>query len=258
MKTLRRVTPNAGIEAWYRKQLTRAVGEMHNSVVYWLTANYKASGALAMDASPAIFMREAMRKLSRRWQRNFDGIAKRLASRFVEQVMGNGDATLSNAMQQAGFTVPFKMTEVMNNALQAKITENVGLIRSIPEQYLRQVETLVMESVSRGRDLKTLTDELQQRYGITRRRAALIARDQNNKATSTLQAARQQSLGITEGIWRHSHAGKTFRKSHVTADGERFTLNRGLYLDGKWTLPGEEINCKCGWEPVIPGLEANN
>ncbi|EAO1689228.1 phage head morphogenesis protein, partial [Salmonella enterica] len=25
--------------------------------------------------------------------------------------------------------------------------------------------------------------------------------------------------------------------------------------DGKWVLPGEEINCKCGWEAVIPGLE---
>ncbi|EMG7416661.1 phage head morphogenesis protein, partial [Escherichia coli] len=25
--------------------------------------------------------------------------------------------------------------------------------------------------------------------------------------------------------------------------------------DGKWVLPGEEINCRCGWEAVIPGLE---
>lgn len=252
------MTPNAGVEVWYRRQLQRAIGEMHHSVVYWLTANYKASGALAMDASPAVFMRDAMRRLARRWQRNFDDIARKLAARFVGKVADNGDATLANAMQQAGFTVPFRMTDVMNNALQARITENVGLIRSIPQQYLGQVETLVMESVGRGRDLKTLTDELQQRYGVTRRRAALIARDQNNKATSTLQAARQQSLGITEGIWKHSHAGKTFRASHVKADGQRFKLSKGLYLDGKWTMPGEEINCKCGWEPVIPGLEAGN
>ncbi|MCH5894342.1 phage head morphogenesis protein, partial [Salmonella enterica] len=85
----------------------------------------------------------------------------------------------------------------MNTALQASITENVNLIRSIPQQHLTQVETLVMQSVSRGRDLKTLTDELEKRYGITRRRAALIARDQNNKATSVMQSARQRSVGIT-------------------------------------------------------------
>lgn len=76
-----------------------------------------------------------------------------------------------------------------------------------------------MQSVGRGRDLKTLTDELEKRYGITRRRAALIARDQNNKATSVMQSARQRSVGITEGIWRHSRAGKTWRPSHVKANG---------------------------------------
>ncbi|ELV4297825.1 phage head morphogenesis protein, partial [Salmonella enterica] len=93
------------------------------------------------------------------------------------------------------------------------------------------------------------------RYGITRRRAALIARDQNNKATSVMQSARQRSVGITEGIWRHSRAGKTWRPSHVKANGKRFDLRKGMFLDGKWVLPGEEINCKCGWEAVISGLE---
>ena len=142
----------------------------------------------------------------------------------------------------------------MNNALQATIAENVGLIRSIPEKYFTEVEGLVMRSVARGRDLSYLTDELQKRYGITRRRAALIARDQNNKATSVMQAARQQSLGITQGVWRHSHAGKEPRPSHVKADGKVFELSKGMYLDGKWVMPGEEINCRCTWSPVIPGL----
>ncbi|QNQ56909.1 phage head morphogenesis protein [Serratia liquefaciens] len=228
---------------------------MQVSVVYWLTANYKASGtAVAMDASPAVFMREAMRKLAKRWTRRFDDIAKKLADRFSNDAMKNSDVSLYNALDTAGFTVEFKMTAPMNNALQATITENVGLIRSIPEKYFTEVEGLVMRSVARGRDLSFLTNELQKRYGITRRRAALIARDQNNKATSVMQSARQQSLGITEGIWRHSHAGKEPRPSHVKADGVKFDLSKGMYLDGKWVMPGEEINCRCTWSPVIPGI----
>lgn len=246
--------PNAGVEAWYRKQLDKAVRDMNDSMVYWLKANYRASGAMAMDASPAVFMRDAMKKLARRWTKRFDDLAQKLADRFAGDAMKNSDVSLSNALEAAGFTVPFKMTPAMNNALQATITENVGLIRSIPEQYLTQVQTMVMQSVGRGRDLGTLTEELEKRYGITRRRAALIARDQNNKATATMQSARQQSLGITQGIWRHSHAGKEPRPSHVKANGEFFDLSKGLYLDGKWTLPGEEINCRCTWSPVIPGL----
>lgn len=247
--------PNAGVEAWYRRQLDKQIREMQGSVVYWLTANYKASGAaVAMDASPAVFMREAMRKLARRWTKRFDDIAKKLADRFSNDAMKNSDVSLYNALDTAGFTVEFKMTDPMNNALQATIAENVGLIRSIPEKYFTEVEGLVMRSVARGRDLSFLTDELQKRYGITRRRAALIARDQNNKATSVMQSARQQSLGITEGIWRHSHAGKEPRPSHVKADGERFDLSKGMYLDNKWVMPGEEINCRCTWSPVIPGI----
>lgn len=90
-------------------------------------------------------------------EKKFDVLAGKLAERFASDVMKNSDASLSTALQQAGFTVPFKMTAEMNNALQATITENVNLIRSIPQQYLTQVETLVMQSVSRGRDLGTLT-----------------------------------------------------------------------------------------------------
>jgi SPP1 gp7 family putative phage head morphogenesis protein len=249
------VKPNAGVEAWYRRQLDKQVREMQGSVVYWLTANYKASGAaVAMDASPAVLMRDAMRKLAKRWTKRFDDIAKKLADRFSNDAMKNSDVSLYNALETAGFTVEFKMTAPMNNALQATITENIGLIRSIPEKYFTEVEGLVMRSVARGRDLSFLTNELQKRYGITRRRAAFIARDQNNKATSVMQSARQQSLGITEGIWRHSHAGKEPRPSHVKADGEKFDLSKGMYLDGKWVMPGEEINCRCTWSPVIPGI----
>lgn len=255
MKTTRPIRPNVGVEAWYRRQLDKQVREMQKSVVYWLSANYKASGAaVAMDASPAVFMRDAVRKLAKRWAKQFDDIAQKLAERFAGDAMKNSDVSLRNALDVAGLTVEFKMTAPMNNALQATIAENVGLIRSIPEKYFTEIEGMVMRSVARGRDLKTLTDELQNRYGITRRRAALIARDQNNKATSVMQAARQQSLGITEGIWRHSHAGKEPRPSHVKADGQKFDLSKGLYLDGKWTMPGEEINCRCTWSPVIPGL----
>lgn len=255
VKTIRPVRPNAGVEACYRKQLDKQIREMQKSVVYWLTANYKASGAaVAMDASPAVFMCDAMKKLAKRWTKSFDSIAQKLADRFAGDAMKNSDVSLHNALGTAGFTVEFKMTAPMNNALQATIAENVGLIRSIPEKYFTEVEGLVMRSVARGRDLSYLTDELQKRYGITRRRAALIARDQNAKATSVMQAARQQSMGIKQGIWRHSHAGKEPRPSHVKADGKKFDIDKGMYLDGKWVMPGEEINCRCTWSPVIPGL----
>ncbi|HHN9167526.1 TPA: phage head morphogenesis protein, partial [Escherichia coli] len=49
--------------------------------------------------------------------------------------------------------------------------------------------------------------------------------------------------------------GKQPRPSHVKADGKEFDLDKGLYLDGEWVLPGEAINCRCTWSPVIPGID---
>ncbi|HBW4199286.1 TPA: phage minor head protein [Klebsiella pneumoniae] len=228
---------------------------MQASVVYWLSANYRASGAaVAMDASPAVMMRNAMQKLAKRWKRRFDDMAQKLADRFANDAMKNADTSLATAFKDAGFTVEFKMTSQMNNALQATIAENVGIIRSIPEKYFTEVEGLVMRSVARGRDLSYLTDELQKRYGITRNRAAFIALDQNNKATSVLQIARQRSLGIVEGEWEHSGAGKEPRPGHVAAGKrkQRFRLDKGCYIDGEWIFPGQKPRCKCTHRIVIP------
>jgi uncharacterized protein with gpF-like domain len=109
-----------------------------------------------------------------------------------------------------------------------------------------------MRGYSRGRDLQEITTELQSRYGITQRRAVLIARDQSNKLNAVTTQARRQELGITEAIWQHSHGGKEPRKSHVAADGRKFEIAKGCLIDGKLILPGEEINCRCVSKSALP------
>lgn len=255
-KTLRAVRPNVGVQAWYRSQLDAQITAMHDSLVYWLSAEYRANG-LAMDADggAALAMRGSLRKLSHRWQWVFDKLADSLSRRIADRMLAHADSGLKSAVKGEGFAVKFTMTPDMGNAYQAVIGEQVGLIRSIAQQHLSEVEGLVMRSVAQGRDLGSLTKALQARYGVTKRRAALIARDQNNKATSVLVSTRQQAIGITQGVWRHSHAGKTPRPSHVKADGATFDLKKGLYLEGEWVLPGQAINCRCTWQPVIPGFD---
>ena len=56
-------------------------------------------------------------------------------------------------------------------------------------QRITNVEGLVMRSVQTGRDLRQLTTDLQEQFGVTRRRAAFIARHQSNKATASMTRA---------------------------------------------------------------------
>lgn len=244
---MREVHPNRGIEMEYRRRLMRLISDMQHSVTYWLSARYKQNQPrIAQDATPASVLQAEMDKLGKQWLKNFDEGAEKLSAWFAQKTKNYADGTLALILKDAGFSVDFTMTSTMRDAYHAVINEQVGLIKSIPRQYLLEVQGMVMRSVQAGRDLSHISQELAKRYGITKRRAALISRDQNNKATSVISRVRQQELGITEAVWRHSHAGKEPRPSHLKADGERYEIAKGMYLDGEWVWPGEKINCLPG------------
>lgn len=249
------LTPSAALTAAYYKRLAALVDEMHGSVQYWLKARYRAElPTIAEDASPSRELRAAVRKLARRWQANFDRVAPKLAEYFATAASERVDGALRAMLREAGFTVKFRMSDAQKDAYQAVIGENVSMISSIAKKYLDEVETEVMRSVSRGRDLATLAEALQDRYNVTKNRAAFIARQQNNAATATLTKARQKELGIKKARWQHSAGGKHPRPEHVAFSGKTYDIEKGAFLEGKWTWPGLEINCRCVSVPIIPGF----
>lgn len=257
---LQPIHPNAGTEAEYQKRLLRLVNEMAKSVVYWLKASYRANepAVMAADADPADELRKAMSGLSRRWQKRFDDAADDMAKYFAQSVADRTDATFKAALRKAGFTIKFKMTAAQRDILKATVQQNVALIKSIPAQYLTQVEGSVMRAVQVGGDLGKLTAELQEHHGVTRRRAVNIARSQNSMATAALKRNRQLELGLDEEQWRHSGGGHHPRSSHVKAGKDRVVYNvRDGWYDPQAKVrcwPGSLIGCRCVGRPVIKGL----
>lgn len=256
-RVLKPVHPNVGIEADYRRRLDALIKEMADSVLYWVKSAYRRDPPkMAQDELAADTLRRVMRELSVRWQEKFDELAPSLAEYFSLHVQERSDAALRKMLHDAGFTVRFKMTPAQRDILKSTINQNVSLIKSIPSEYLTQVEGSVMRSVQAGRDLGALAKELQSHYGVTKRRAALIARDQNNKATSAMQRGRQTELGITEAVWLHSHGGKEPRPTHVAMNGKRYDIAKGMWDPAvqEYIWPGQLINCRCVAKPVIEGF----
>lgn len=260
-KTAAAVHANRGIEAKYRKALQRMIAEMHGSVEYWLTAGYRkfpprmaALVDMAEDASPSASMKRILDDLAKRWIARFDEWAPKIADAYLQGMFKASDSAMRQALKDAGWAVDFKMTSAVRDAFNASLEENVGLIRSIPEKYLQQVEGVVMRSYSNGRDLETMVKDLKQLYPGASNRAVLIARDQSNKANAVVTRTRQLELGITEAIWLHSHAGKNPRPEHVKAGKEkrRYKIAEGCYIDGEYIQPGQEINCRCTCRPILP------
>lgn len=254
-KTARAVRPNTGVRLQYQRQLEKLVRDMAHSVEYWLEAAYKNNAPLmAQDALPSNELKKRIAELSKRWIAKFDDMAQKIAERFVKQGKQTTDAAFMSALRDAGWTVQFKPSRMVQDAMNATIAENVSLIKSIPSQYLTQVEGSIMRGFSAGRDLKQITDELQKHYGVTARRAARIALDQSNKLSATVTQARRLELGITQAVWVHSGGGKKPRASHVKAGHDKlvFDVEKGAYIDGDYIQPGYLPYCRCVSKSILP------
>lgn len=250
------IRPSAATRTAFQKRLDTAIQEMTRSVIYWTRAAYRsdepATVALAQDGA----LNDAFDKLAARWLGKFDTLAEQLAHWFAQDHKNRVDRTLKNQLRTAGFTVRFTMTAPMRAAFNAVIDENVALIKSISSRYLESVRIDLMQSVQNGRDLGYLTERLVKKTGVTQRRAAFIARDQNNKASVVMARTRMLELGITRAKWVHSAGGKTPRPAHVKFSGQEFDLATGHdFEDGEGhVLPGQAINCRCVAVPVLPKL----
>lgn len=240
------------------KWVTRAEATrmpLHPGVVAALTG---CPWALAHDAAgPTKQLQRALEKWGNQWIDRFDLMAQKISLDFSEQNKRATETAVQSAFKKAGFTVPFKPTRASIEAYKSVAAEQIGLIKSIAQKYHTDVQTMVWESVKRGGDMRTLSKDLANKYGVTKRRAALIARDQNRKAKAVFEAVRHQELGIRQGIWMHSHAGKEPRPTHVKMNNKLYDLDTGMWDsdENKYVQPGELINCRCTMRPFIPGFE---
>lgn len=169
--------------------------------------------------------------------------ARTVASRNLTEIRGQFRAVL-------GIDVFFNDPQL--EATLDDFTEaNVGLIRSIAEQYLEQVEGIVRRGFRGGRRASDIAADIADRFGVARSRAAFIARDQVSKLNANLTRNRQRALGIEEYIWRTS-LDERVRPTHARLEGTTHSWDDPPSVGGGRTAhPGEDFRCRCTAEPVI-------
>lgn len=260
--TVRAIHPNEGVRQWYETELINAVARMAAQVSVRVIVAYGAGepAEMAHDAAPrnpSLIIRRALDKWGRKWVRQFDELSADLSKKFAHKAFAVTQTQMKAAFRDAGFTVRFQPTPGSVSAYQAVAAEQVNLIRSIPAQYLKDVQSKVWASVMKGSDLHTLSADLRKTYDITAKRAALIARTSNAQAKAIIEKTRREELGITHAIWMHSAGGKVPRATHVAMDGKPYLISQGMWdsAEGAYVLPGELINCRCSSKAVIPAFD---
>jgi len=266
------VETNFQVELFYKQALSKAVANMTASYEYWLAMRFKKAkdanveaGLLPDIAQDADTPGKATRKLFGEigrlhdyWQNYFDDFANKIAKQMAGKWYDSNSRSWRGKLGNAGFDIKMQVTPAQKLILDTKIKENVALIKSIQQDYHKNIEGIVTRNFLAGRDLSTMADAIKKTGGVSTRRAALIARDQSNKATAQLNSSRQREIGVTWAMWQHSSAGKEPRPEHVRAGREHwfYRIDRGIdFGDGFGeVLPSFAINCRCTGRSVIPAL----
>jgi SPP1 gp7 family putative phage head morphogenesis protein len=137
--------------------------------------------------------------------------------------------------------------------VQAFIAKNVGLVKSVSFDQLAKLRTIVSEHTGAGGGVKELREKLMDGFGLTRQRAALIAKDQILRAVNEL---RQKQVGITTYTWSTS-SDERVREDHVKLDGQVFDWSNPPVVDsrtGRREHPGADFQCRCVAIANVAGL----
>lgn len=242
------IAPNASVTKWYREQMQSMMDEMRAEIIRDIVKPYRAE--IAMDGI-LDWIGHVMDSLIERWGDRLDRMSDEIAAELVKKSKTHYDKRLLNQLKKRGFTANFRPTKFMEDQAQIALQENVALIKSIGNEYLDKVRSAVWRSVKNGYDQQSLVSQLKQIDGVTDRRAKNIAKDQTAKLNQAFEMARAEELGITEAIWVHSSAGKTYRHDHVKANGTKYKIKEGCFISGEFIQPAWKINCRCRARLVI-------
>lgn len=200
-----------------------------------------------LDSAPVVtvdawsdIIAAALTKLIDRWDSSYYGsLANDIASNFVT-------TTMKRNKKSFGFDV-FQNSQEIIDYMKAASWQNAQLITSINSQYLTQVSNIVMGNMRQGMRPSYIVEQLQEQYGITQRRAKMIARDQTAKITGEITKLRQQQAGFKYFRWLDSHDQRV-RHRHKEIANKVTPYGKGVY---KWT----ELPLSDNGEPIQPGSD---
>lgn len=142
----------------------------------------------------------------------------------------------------------------LNTVLDAFVADNVALVKSVSSGRLPELERLVGQGLREGLRNEELRNRIEHKFGVTRSRASLIARDQVGKFNGELTELRQKKAGIEEYDWDTSQDERV-RPAHASLQGTRQRWDDPPVVDprtGRRANPGGDYQCRCNAIPVIP------
>ena len=278
------VRPNAGIRAWYRDILVKMVKDMNETVLKRVLRVYKKYQSQivpkgAMDANISSQEELELRRLQQEIIKEYQEKARQLAESFVARTNRYSQSTVNDSVKgmlneaaSVGFSVTGQaVSQELAATLKAAIYENVLYIKSLPEEYLRDVAGAVWRNIAKGATADVIEKAIRASGKVAQRRAELIARDQSQKAFEALSRMHMKGAGVNHFEWVASGGGlypRPLHHRHFEQGGLNhgiFSLDKppmiqepyhpktdkGTYKPAVYGFPGDLPYCQCIKRPVL-------
>jgi SPP1 gp7 family putative phage head morphogenesis protein len=168
------------------------------------------------------------------------------------QSLGNMQADFYDAAKAISI-VP-EITSTMYDTIASQWGTNLDLyIKGWISDNVIKLREQVQGHVMQGGRAEGLVKMIEENYGVSRRKAEFLARQETSLLMSKFQESRYADVGVTEYTWKTAHDERV-RPDHKKLNGKVFSFSSPPVTDrrtGARNNPGEDFGCRCIAVPLV-------
>ena len=174
--------------------------------------------------------------------------------KFFDTQIFKTDVKINKTLE--GITVAPKLTKDERNTIAKAYTKNLDkYIKDFSEKEIVELRSKIEKNVLEGGRYESMVDIIEKSYGVSKRKAKFLARQETGLMMSEFKKVRYLDAGVKEYIWTCAAGSPKHpvRPMHKALDGKKFSWNNPPITDekGNRNNPGEDFNCRCYAIPVV-------
>ena len=145
-------------------------------------------------------------------------------------------------------TIAPNLTDAEKIYIAQNYNENLKLyIKKFAEEETQTLRELVRERVLKGYRAESFKKDIQERYGVSERKADFLASQETKLITSSYNIAKAQDAGLKRYVWTTSKDIHV-RHDHKILDGKIIDIDNPPVVDlktGRRAHAGTDFGCRC-------------
>ena len=148
-----------------------------------------------------------------------------------------------------------EMTDDQKNVIAAEWSQNLDLYIKdwTAENIIKLRETVEKETFGSGLRAESLISDIRKNYGVSKRKAKFLARQETSLLVSKYRETRYTGMGLNRYIWRGAMDSRE-RHDHKILEGKVISWDNPPVVDlntGRRAHAGEDFGCRCVAVPLV-------